>query len=52
MAKRKKMSNKEFSKFLKDAQADPQVKKDIKKFIKITTNPYNLKDYGLEDIGY
>ncbi len=36
---------------LKKAQKDPKFMKDIRKFIKITTGVYKLKDYGLEKIG-
>ena len=46
-----KMSDREFYKTLKEAQKDPQFMKDIRKFIKITTGTYKLKDYGMEKIG-
>ncbi len=36
---------------IKQAQKDPNFTRDIKKFIKITTGIYKLKDYGLEKIG-
>jgi hypothetical protein len=46
-----KMSDKEFYKALRDAHKNPQFLKDIKKFIKITTGTYKLKDYGMEKVG-
>ncbi len=50
MARKKRMSDAEFSKLLTEAKKDPQFHKDIKEFIRITTNPFKLKDYGLENI--
>ncbi|MBS3145531.1 hypothetical protein J4414_01895 [Candidatus Woesearchaeota archaeon] len=43
-----KLNRKEFYKELKEAQKDPNFIKEIRKFIKITTKPYKLKDYGLD----
>ena len=42
-----KLSNAEFRKLLQEARQDPQFHRDIRKFIKITTGVYNLKEYGL-----
>ena len=46
---RPKLSDAEFRKLLQEARQDPQFHSDIRKFIKITTGVYNLKDYGLND---
>lgn len=35
-------------KAIKEAHKDPKTRSEIKKFIKITTGVYNLKDYGLK----
>jgi hypothetical protein len=45
-----KLSDKEYKKLWEEAKEDPQFHRDIKKFIKITTGTYNLKDYGLEGL--
>ncbi len=42
-----KLSDAEFRKLLREGHQDPQFRRDIRKFIKITTGAYNLKDYGL-----
>ena len=44
------LSDKEFKQLLKETRNDPQFHKDIRKFIKITTGTYKLKDYGLENL--
>lgn len=38
-------------KAIKEAQKDPKIMAEIRKFIKITTGSYKLKDYGMEKIG-
>lgn len=43
-----KLSDREFHKLLREAHKDPQFLRDIRKFIKITTGTYKLKDYGLD----
>ena len=43
----KKLSDEEYKKLWAEAKKDPEFHKDIRKFIKITTGVYNLKDYGL-----
>ncbi len=43
-----KLSNVEFKKLLQETRQDPQAHNDIRKFIKITTGSYKLKDYGLD----
>lgn len=45
-----RLSDKEYKKLFAEARKDPQFHKDIRKFIKITTGTYKLKDYGLEKI--
>ncbi len=45
-----RLSDKEYKKLFAEARNDPQFHKDIRKFIKITTGTYKLKDYGLENI--
>ncbi len=45
---KKKLSNAEFRKLLRETRHDPQSRSDIRKFIKITTGTYRLKDYGLD----
>ena len=45
------LSDREYEKLFAEARKDPQFRKDIRKFIKITTGTYKLKDYGLENIG-
>jgi len=47
----KKLKGKALTKAMNEAQKDPEFIKDIKKFIKITTGTYKLKDYGMENIG-
>lgn len=42
-----KLSDKEYKKLWIEAKKDPKFHKDIRKFIKVTTGVYNLKDYGL-----
>lgn len=42
-----KLSDTAFKKFLAEARQDPQFYRDIRKFIKITTGTYKLKDYDL-----
>ena len=44
-----KLSEQEFKRSLAEARKDPQFHTDIRKFIKITTGTYKLKDYGLEN---
>ena len=44
----KKLSEKEFKEYLAEARKNPQFRKDIRKFIKITTSIYNLKEYGMD----
>ena len=44
------LSDREYEKLFAEARKDPQFRKDIRKFIKITTGTYKLKDYGLENI--
>ena len=46
----KKLSKEEFYKELAEAKKDPKFHRDIRKFIKITTGVYKLKDYGLENL--
>ncbi len=43
-----KLSEVEFRKLLRDTRQDTQFHSDIRKFIKITTGTYKLKDYGLD----
>jgi hypothetical protein len=43
-----KLSDNEFKKFLVEARKDPQFRKDIRMFVKVTSGVYKLKDYGLE----
>ena len=43
----KKLSDEEYKQLWAEAKKDPEFHKDIRKFIKITTGVYNLKDYGL-----
>ena len=45
-----RLSDKEYHIMLVNARKDPQFRKDIKKFIKVTTSVYRLKDYGLENL--
>lgn len=45
-----KLSEKEYRRLFAEARKDPQFHKDIRKFIKITTGVYKLKDYGLENL--
>ena len=45
-----RLSDKEYHTMLANARKDPQFRKDIKKFIKVTTSVYRLKDYGLENL--
>lgn len=42
-----KLSNAEFRRLLKETRQDSQFHSDIRKFIKITTGVYKLKDYDL-----
>lgn len=49
MAK-KKLSREQFYKQLAEAKKDPQFRREIRNFIKITTGVYKLKDYGLENL--
>tara|TARA_Y100000310_G_C20495294_1_gene721230 strand:+ start:203 stop:346 length:144 start_codon:yes stop_codon:yes gene_type:complete len=44
----KKLSDKEYKKLWAEAKKDPNFKKEIREFIKITTGTYKLKDYGLD----
>jgi len=46
----KRLSDKEYKKLFAEARKDPQFHKDIRKFIKITTGIYKLKDYGMEKL--
>ena len=48
MKKTKKLTGKELTKAIKEAQKDPEVMGDIRKFIDITTGVYKLKDYKLK----
>ena len=43
MYKTKKMSREELMDFIEKAQKDPKFMKEIREFIKVTTNPYKLK---------
>ena len=43
--------NSKLKRLIKEAQKDPIFIRDIRKFIKITTGIYKLKDYGMEKIG-
>ena len=43
-----KLSDPEFKKLLRETRQDSQFHSDIRKFIKITTGVYKLKDYGLD----
>lgn len=43
-----RLSDVEFKKLLQETRQDQQFHKDIRKFIKITTGVYKLKDYGLD----
>ena len=47
---KKVISKEQFYSDLAKARKDPQFKKDIKKFIKISTGIYKLKDYGMENL--
>ncbi|MBI2572541.1 hypothetical protein HYV86_01665 [Candidatus Woesearchaeota archaeon] len=42
-----RLSSEEFKSFLTESRKDPQFHKDLKKFVKITTGTYKLKDYKL-----
>ena len=45
----KRLKNKKkWEKALQEAQKNPNFKKELNKFIKITSGVYKLKDYGLE----
>jgi hypothetical protein len=46
----KKLSEEEYKKLWAEARKDPKFHQDIRKFIKITTGTYKLKDYGLENL--
>ncbi|HLC52774.1 MAG TPA: hypothetical protein VJI98_06010 [Candidatus Nanoarchaeia archaeon] len=46
----KKLSDEEYKKLWAEAKKDPKFHQDIRKFIKITTGVYKLKDYGLENL--
>ena len=35
---------------IENAKKNPKFMKEIKKFIKLTTNPYKLKDYGVDKL--
>jgi len=41
-------NKKKWEKALQEAQKNPNFKKELNKFIKITSGVYKLKDYGLE----
>jgi len=43
--------NSKLKRLIKEAQKDPKIMAEIRKFIKITTGVYKLKDYGMEKIG-
>ena len=45
-----KNKDSEWAKKVREAQKDPQFRREIRKFIKITTGSYKLKDYGLENL--
>lgn len=44
-----KLSEREFRQSLVKARKDPTFHRDIRKFIKVTTGVYKLKDYGMEN---
>ncbi len=44
-----KLSQQEFKRSLAEAQKDPQFRKDIRSFIKVTTGSYKLKEYNLDN---
>lgn len=43
----KKLSDKEYNQLWEEARNDPQFKKDIQAFIKMSTSVYRLKDFKL-----
>ncbi len=43
MYKKKKMYREELMDFIEKAQKDPRFIREIKEFIKVSTNPYKLK---------
>ena len=45
---RQKWSQDDFKNSLIEARKDPTFKRDIRKFIKVTTGIYKLKDYTLK----
>ncbi|MFH1276685.1 MAG: hypothetical protein ABIH82_06255 [Candidatus Woesearchaeota archaeon] len=42
-----KMSREQFYKELAEAKKDPQFRKEIRRFIKMTTSVYRLKDHKI-----
>ena len=43
----RELSDEEYEKLFAQAERDPQFYKEIRKFIKVATGIYKLKDFGL-----